>query len=98
MSDSLSAVEAALAHLLAGARPLEGRETLPADAALCRVLAEPMVSDVTVPPLDNSAMMVPAGMDLSPVPAWMAVSVSSMSLTNASTVISTSPAAAATVT
>lgn len=56
MSDSLLSVEAALAHLLAGARPLEGRETLPADAALCRVLAEPMVSDVTVPPLDNSAM------------------------------------------
>lgn len=56
MSDSLLSVEAALAHLLAGARPLEGRETLPADAALGRVLAEPMVSDVTVPPLDNSAM------------------------------------------
>ncbi|MBK6743377.1 MAG: molybdopterin molybdotransferase MoeA [Hydrogenophilales bacterium] len=56
MSDSLLSVEAALAHLLAGARPLEGRETLPADAALGRVLAEPMVSGVTVPPLDNSAM------------------------------------------
>lgn len=56
MSDSLLSVEAALAHLLAGARPLDGRETLPADAALGRVLAEPMVSDVTVPPLDNSAM------------------------------------------
>ncbi len=56
MSDSLLSVEAALAHLLAGARPLEGRETLPVDAALGRVLAEPMVSDVTVPPLDNSAM------------------------------------------
>lgn len=49
-------IEAALERLLAAARIIDDSETLPADAALGRVLAEPIVSWVNVPPLDNSAM------------------------------------------
>ena len=56
MSESPLSVDAALANLLAAARPLDERETLPADAALGRVLAAPLVSSVSVPPLDNAAM------------------------------------------
>ncbi len=56
MSESPLSVDAALANLLAAARPLTGHETCPADAALGRVLAAPVVSSVTVPPLDNAAM------------------------------------------
>ncbi|MDO9226814.1 MAG: molybdopterin molybdotransferase MoeA [Pseudomonadota bacterium] len=56
MSDSPLSVDAALANLLAAAVPISEIETCPADAALGRVLATPLVADVTVPPLDNSAM------------------------------------------
>jgi molybdopterin molybdotransferase len=56
MSESPLSVDAALANLLAAARPLTDQETLAADAALDRVLAAPLVSGVTVPPLDNAAM------------------------------------------
>lgn len=55
MSEMLS-VEAAQTQLLAAAVPVIESETLPAEAALGRVLAVPLVSDVSVPPLDNSAM------------------------------------------
>lgn len=55
MSEMLS-VEAALAQLLAAAVPVIESETLLAEAALGRVLAAPLVSGVSVPPLDNSAM------------------------------------------
>jgi len=55
MSEMLS-VEAALAQLLAAAVPVIESETLPAEIALGRILAAPLVSGVSVPPLDNSAM------------------------------------------
>lgn len=55
MSDMLS-VEAALQRLMNAVRPLVEIETVAADAALGRVLAEPVVSGVHVPPLDNAAM------------------------------------------
>lgn len=56
MSDSPLSVDAALANLLAAAAPISEIETCPADAALGRVLATPLVAEVTVPPFDNSAM------------------------------------------
>lgn len=56
MSESLLSVDAALANLLAAARPLTDQETLPADVAQGRVLATALVSGVNVPPLDNAAM------------------------------------------
>lgn len=56
MSDAMLSVDAARARLLADARPLADTETIPADLALGRVLAAPLVAAVTVPPLDNSAM------------------------------------------
>lgn len=56
MSDAMLSADAARARLLAGARPLGDTETLPADQALGRVLAVPLVSGLAVPPLDNSAM------------------------------------------
>jgi len=46
----------ALGRLLAAARCVKGTDHLPLTAAVGRVLAEPVVSAVTVPPLDNSAM------------------------------------------
>jgi molybdopterin molybdotransferase len=55
MSEMLS-VEAAQAQLLDSARPVIESETLPAEAALGRILAAPLVAAVSVPPLDNSAM------------------------------------------
>lgn len=55
MSDLLS-IEAALQRLMSAVRPLVEIESVPADAALGRVLAEPVVSGVHVPPLDNAAM------------------------------------------
>ena len=55
MSEMLS-VEAAQAQLLAAAVPVLESESLPAAAALGRILAAPLVSGVSVPPLDNSAM------------------------------------------
>jgi molybdopterin molybdotransferase len=56
MSDTLISVDQAQEHLLGAARPLVETETIPADAALGRVLAEPLLSSVAVPPLDNAAM------------------------------------------
>jgi molybdopterin molybdotransferase len=49
-------VEEAQSSLLAAARPLTATETLPADDAQGRVLAEALVATVCVPPLDNAAM------------------------------------------
>jgi molybdopterin molybdotransferase len=49
-------VEEALKQLLAAARPLAESESVAADEALGRVLAEPLVGTVSVPPLDNAAM------------------------------------------
>lgn len=49
-------IEQALEKLLAAARAPGGHETVPAAAARGRILAAPLVSGVTVPPLDNSAM------------------------------------------
>jgi len=51
----LSADEA-LELLLGHARPVTGVERIHTTHALGRVLAQPLVSTVTVPPLDNSAM------------------------------------------
>ncbi|MBZ0104927.1 MAG: molybdopterin molybdotransferase MoeA [Sulfuricella denitrificans] len=51
----LSADEA-LELLLSHARPIDEVERIHTTHALGRVLAEPLVSSVTVPPLDNSAM------------------------------------------
>ncbi|TCS74037.1 molybdopterin molybdotransferase [Sulfuritortus calidifontis] len=51
----LSADEAR-AKLLDNARPVRQTEAIPLEAALGRVLAEPLIAAVTVPPLDNSAM------------------------------------------
>jgi len=49
-------VEQALEQLLNAAHPVIGSETLLLAEALGRVLAEPVVSGVDVPPRDNSAM------------------------------------------
>ena len=48
--------EQALEHLLAAAEPVAEIKLLPLAVARGRILAEPLVSTVTVPPLDNSAM------------------------------------------
>ncbi|HEY1130500.1 MAG TPA: gephyrin-like molybdotransferase Glp [Roseateles sp.] len=53
---ALTPLDDALATLLAQAQSLEERETLPATAALGRVLAADLISPVDVPPADNSAM------------------------------------------
>jgi molybdopterin molybdotransferase len=55
MSEMLS-VEAALDQLLAAAVPVVESENLLAENALGRILAAPLISGVSVPPLDNSAM------------------------------------------
>jgi molybdopterin molybdotransferase len=52
----LKTVEEALAFLLEAAEPLAEVERLTLDRALGRVLAEPVVSPINVPPWDNSAM------------------------------------------
>lgn len=49
-------VEEAREQLLNSARPVPGREIVPVDDALGRVLAKAVVSGVDVPPRDNSAM------------------------------------------
>ncbi len=49
-------VEEALDYLLSRAVPVSGREQAPCADALGRVLAEPLVSPIMVPPWDNSAM------------------------------------------
>ena len=79
MSESPLSVDAARASLLAAAKPLSDHETCPADAALGRVLASPLVSGVTVPPLDNAAMDGYAlrfadWSDAAGLPAWLPVS------------------------
>ena len=56
MSDAPLSLDAAQAKLFAAARPLGSFETCAAVSALGRVLATALVSRVTVPPLDNSAM------------------------------------------
>lgn len=55
MSDMLS-VEAALERLMTTARPMTQTEAMPADDALGRILAQELISSVTVPPHDNAAM------------------------------------------
>ncbi len=52
----LKPLEEALELLLGHARPVEGSERVPVSEALGRVLAEPVVSRITMPPWDNSAM------------------------------------------
>ena len=52
----MRSVEEALAELLAQARPVVETETTPVEAALGRILSAPLVSTVSVPPCDNSAM------------------------------------------
>ncbi|MDP2833758.1 MAG: molybdopterin molybdotransferase MoeA [Pseudomonadota bacterium] len=79
MSDSPLSVDAALASLLAAAAPISDHETCPAEAALGRVLAIPLVAEVTVPPLDNAAMDGYAlrfadWSDATGVPAWLPIS------------------------
>jgi molybdopterin molybdotransferase len=49
-------VEAALAHLLGAVAPVEGIETLDTLCALHRVLAQDQVSQINVPPADNTQM------------------------------------------
>ncbi len=56
MSGELLAVEAAQATVLAGVEPLADVERIVPEAALGRVLAEPIVAGVSLPPWDNSAM------------------------------------------
>ena len=53
---SMLSVDEALSYLLEQARPLDEVETVETIAALGRVLAEPLRSQLTVPPLDNSSM------------------------------------------
>lgn len=52
----LKPVDEALAYLLDQVKPITQRETLPLSEALGRVLAEPVKSQVDVPPWNNSAM------------------------------------------
>jgi molybdopterin molybdotransferase len=56
MAGPLIPVEEAQARLLAAARPIEARETLRIWDADQRVLAEPVISHLTQPPFDASAM------------------------------------------
>ncbi|CAK0759438.1 Molybdopterin molybdenumtransferase [Gammaproteobacteria bacterium] len=52
----LTTLEDALERLLPDAIPLQDSERLPLNATLGRILAEPLVSTLDVPPWDNSAM------------------------------------------
>ena len=69
-------VEEARARLLAQAQPLTATEVVPALQALGRVLAQPLVSAIAVPPLDVSQMDGYAlrTADLAAVPAALPVS------------------------
>lgn len=49
-------IEEALQKLLTAARPIDTQEWLPLALAQGRILATPLISRVSVPPLDNSAM------------------------------------------
>ena len=51
----LTAAEA-IAHLLKNASSVNEEETVPTQAALGRVLAKDIASQVDVPPLDNTSM------------------------------------------
>ncbi|QFI54959.1 molybdopterin molybdotransferase MoeA [Aeromonas simiae] len=53
---SLRPLDDALRAMLAALSPVAGTESLPIGQALGRVLAEPIVSPMDVPPFDNSAM------------------------------------------
>ncbi len=55
-SRALMSLEAALASMLARAKPLQGQTLVPLADALDRVLAEPVGSPINVPPWNNSAM------------------------------------------
>lgn len=69
-------LEQALERLLAKAVPVTGIETLAAFDALGRVLAEPVVSPVDVPPADNAEMdgYAVRSTELQHLPATLAVS------------------------
>jgi len=56
MADSMLTVDAARDQLIRSARPPTGRETVAATDALGRVLAEPLLADLAVPPFANAAM------------------------------------------
>ena len=56
MPEPMLTLDAALARLLDAAVPVAGTERLPAQDALGRILAAPVVAGVDVPPLDNAAM------------------------------------------
>jgi len=56
MNQGLLSVDAALAQLLASARPVAEVEEVPTLEATKRVLARPQRSTMDVPPMDNSAM------------------------------------------
>lgn len=56
MNKGLLSVDEALELLLAGARPVDGVEQVPAMEAVNRVLARDQASTMDVPPMDNSAM------------------------------------------
>ncbi len=53
---SMKPLEEALSLLLDHARPVGERETVPLAEAAGRILAEPVVSQINMPPWDNSAM------------------------------------------
>ncbi len=55
-ADGLMALEEALARMVAAAPAPNGRERLPLEEALGRVLAEPLVAGLDLPPFDASAM------------------------------------------
>ena len=52
----MHSIEQALAEILARVAPLAGREAVPLSAAVGRVLAVEVVSDVDLPPFEKSAM------------------------------------------
>jgi molybdopterin molybdotransferase len=56
MSGELLSVEAARASVLAGVEPVPEVERVPPEAALGRVLAEPVRAATSLPPWDNSAV------------------------------------------
>ncbi|WP_419833629.1 molybdopterin molybdotransferase MoeA [Endozoicomonas atrinae] len=55
-TDGLMRLEAALATLIGGVKPVSGTETVSLEDSLGRVLAEHIVSPINVPSHDNSAM------------------------------------------
>lgn len=55
MSGGLLSLDLARERILAGVEPL-GTETVPVGAALGRILAEPLLARIDLPPFDNAAM------------------------------------------